>query len=152
MTGPGPDWVEQARRFVVSSGLADVLGSGWPAGATGRPEPGGPSADHPAECRWCPVCVGVAALRGRRPDLVEGLADVLSTAADVLRAHAAGDTGHATGGTGDAAGEAAGEAAHARGRTPPGEHRDPPARPPADGVREETRSPRPAPVQRIDVA
>jgi hypothetical protein len=139
MTSPGPDWVEQARRFVVSSGLADVLGSGRPAGATGGPEPGGPSADHPAECRWCPVCVGVAALRGRRPDLVEGLADVLSTAAAVLRAHAAAGTPHASGGTPNATG----------GTTPPGEQGDPP---PADAVREHTVTPQPAPVQRIDVA
>ncbi len=78
MTSPGPDWVEQARRFVISSGLAEVLGTGRPA-----------AGDAAAECRSCPVCAGLAALRGRRPDLVEGLADLLSTAATALRTHAA---------------------------------------------------------------
>ncbi len=124
MTGPGPDWVEQARRFVVSSGLGEALSAGRPASA-------GSAADLPAECRWCPVCVGVAALRGRRPDLVEGLADVLSAAATVLRAHAAATA------------------------PPPGEHPGGRAEEPvspADAVREETATPQPPPVQRIDVA
>ena len=132
MTGPGPDWVEQARRFVVSSGLGEALSAGRPASA-------GPSADHSAECRWCPVCVGVAALRGRRPDLVEGLADVLSTAADVLRAHAA------------AGAPPPGE--HHAARTTPSEGQaDQPPPSAADPLREETVSPPPVPVQRIEVA
>ena len=66
MTTPGPDWVEQARRFVISSGLAEVLSPGRPA-ADGA---AGPSADSAAECRSCPLCAGIAAFRGRRPDLV----------------------------------------------------------------------------------
>ena len=131
MTSPGPDWVEQARRFVVGSGLADALsGVARPDGAAHRSGDGGPAgapADHDADCRWCPVCAGLAALRGRRPDLVEGLADVLSTAAAVLRTHAA--TTPATD-TGTAAEED--------------------SRPPAGPVAEE--SPPPPPVQRIDVA
>jgi hypothetical protein len=87
MTSPGPDWVEQARRFVISSGLAEALSAGRPAGAgpDGAQPAGG---EHTAECRWCPLCAGLAALRGRRPDLVEGLADLLTTAATVLRASA----------------------------------------------------------------
>ena len=125
MTSPGPDWVEQARRFVVSSGLADALsGVARPEG-TGTA--GDPAADHAAECRWCPLCAGLAALRGRRPDLVEGLADVLSTAAAVLRTHAAATSATDTG--------AAAEEE---------------SRPPAGPVAEE--SPPPSPVQRIDVA
>lgn len=134
MSSPGPDWVEQARRFVVSSGLGEALG-GRPPGAAGGPSPDGLSSDHPAECRWCPVCVGMAALRGRRPDLVEGLADVLSTAAAVLRAHAAGGAAHA-------GGPAAGA---------PGKSADRSTPTPAD-VRQETVTPQPTPVQRIDVA
>jgi len=129
MTSPGPDWVEQARRFVISTGLVEALSAGRPAGHgtdAGPPAQGAGddrSTDHPAECRRCPLCAGLAALRGRRPDLVEGLADLLGTAAVVLRAHAA-------------ARPAAGPA----GR--------PPAQPPA----EETVTPPPPPVQRIDVA
>jgi|1186.fasta_scaffold238796_2 hypothetical protein len=93
MTEQGPDWVEQARRFAAglaaehagAAGLTDVLGGllGEPAA---RPEPD--AADHGAECRWCPLCTGLAALRGRRPDLVEALADVLAGAAAALRATA----------------------------------------------------------------
>ena len=87
MTSPGPDWVEQARRFVISSGLGEALAGGRPAdaGPAGDHAAGG---EHAAECRWCPLCAGLAALRGRRPDLVEGLADLLTTAATVLRASA----------------------------------------------------------------
>ena len=139
MTSPGPDWVEQARRFVVSSGLGEAL-------SAGRPESAGPSADHPAECRWCPVCVGVAALRGRRPDLVEGLADVLTTAAAVLRAHAAG-------GAPQSGEQPPGEQPAGAGETPPPPGQsDRPAPSPAEAVREETVTRQPDPVQRIDVA
>lgn len=137
MTSPGPDWVEQARRFVVSSGLGEVFSAGR---STGGEAPAGPSGDHPAECRRCPVCVGVAVLQGRRPDLVEGLADVLGTAAAVLRAHAAGAA-------------AAGGPAPAPGATPPpGEHPDQPTTSAADAVSEEPVTPQPPPVQRIEVA
>jgi hypothetical protein len=163
MTSPGPDWVEQARRFMVSSGLGEVLNGGRPTGAADGSASGGPPADHPAECRWCPVCVGVAALQGRRPDVVEGVADVLSTVAAVLRAHAAGGTAHAAGGTAHAAGgtaHAAGGTAHAAegtahgagATTPPEEQHDPPASSPTDPLREETVTPKPDPVQRIVVA
>jgi hypothetical protein len=88
MTSPAPDWVEQARRFLAGSGLADALTAmsghaDFPAADT--PDDG---AAHAAECRWCPLCAGLAALRGRRPDLLDGLADLLTTAATVVRAHA----------------------------------------------------------------
>ena len=120
MTSPGPDWVEQARRFVINSGLVEALSAGRPAGADpdgGQPPGGG----HAAECRSCPLCAGLAALRGRRPDLVEGLADLLTTAAAALRA-SAGQAG-------------------ARGPAPS----DP------GPVREEPAAGRATPVQRIDV-
>ena len=127
MTSPGPDWVEQARQFVISSGLAEALSAGRPAGA--GPDGGRPAAgEHAAECRWCPLCAGLAALRGRRPDLVEGLADLLTTAATVLRASAAqaGDPGPAPAGA--------------------------PGPAPADRVPEEPAAGPATPVQRIDVA
>ncbi|MCZ2807179.1 hypothetical protein O2W18_18880, partial [Modestobacter sp. VKM Ac-2983] len=104
MTAPGPDWVEQARRLAAGlaaehapgARLTDVLGSllGTPAARPDpahRPEDEGAATPPPTaeECRWCPVCVGLAALRGRRPDLVEALADVLASAATALRAQAA---------------------------------------------------------------
>ncbi len=88
MTTPGPDWVEQARRFAAGlaaehaggTGLSDVLGDliGGRSGADG----------HAGECRSCPLCAGLAALRGHRPDLLEALADVLTSAATALRSTA----------------------------------------------------------------
>jgi hypothetical protein len=128
MTSPGPDWVEQARRFVISSGLVEALGAARPDGPPSTDDQPGHQAGEPAgECRRCPVCVGLAVLRGRRPELVEALADLLGTAAAVLRAHA-------------------GAAAA-----------DPPGPAPAEPAAEETvptqpAPTQPAPVQRIDVA
>ncbi|MGY2079460.1 hypothetical protein [Modestobacter sp. SYSU DS0657] len=94
MTTPAPDWMEQARRLVTglaaehpaAGGLAGALGGllgSAPAGTAHRDD-----ATADGDCRWCPLCTGLAALRGRRPDLVEGLADVLVAAAETLRAHA----------------------------------------------------------------
>jgi hypothetical protein len=146
MTSPAPDWVDQTRRFLAGSGLADVLGGlgrpGRPAGtdpagsdpagsdpAGSDPAGSDPAGtEHSAECRWCPLCAGLAALRGRRPDLVEGLADVLATAAAMLRAHATA----------------------APDATAAGDHH-----PGAGAAGPDTRGPRtepsPAPVQRIEV-
>jgi hypothetical protein len=94
VTAPGPDWVEQARRFAAGlaaehagTGLTDVLGGLLGDPAAGRPDAGA-TADHSAECRWCPLCTGLAALRGRRPDILEALADVLAGAATALRTSA----------------------------------------------------------------
>jgi hypothetical protein len=91
VTEPGPDWIEQARRFAAGlasehagTGLPGVLG-GLLTGAAAAPD----GEDHGAECRNCPVCTALAALRGRRPDLLEALADVLATASTALRASAA---------------------------------------------------------------
>jgi hypothetical protein len=135
VSAPGPDWVEQARRFAAGlaaehaagTGLSEVLGDllGGPAAG---PETD-PAADHAAECRWCPVCAGLAALRGRRPDLLEALADVLTSAAGALRT-----TARTTPDGSDAA---------------PGAPAPEPTAPPEETV------PHPAPaptVQRIDVA
>jgi len=130
MTAPGPDWVEQARRFAAGlatehPGLTDALG-GLLGASADQP------AEHGTECRSCPLCVGLAALRGRRPDLLEALADVLASASTALRTTAAATTAHPTP-DGDAA--AAGDPA--------------PTAPPEETVP----NPAPAPtVQRIDVA
>jgi hypothetical protein len=138
MTSPTPDWMEQARRFLAGSGLADAVSAvsdglgyagGGPAPSGGTAEGSGPPADHSAECRWCPLCAGLAAVRGRHPDLLEGLADVLTSAAAVLRTHAAAAPDSAAG-PDDGAGPA-------------------PAPPPAEATGTE---PSPAPVQRIEVA
>jgi hypothetical protein len=96
MTVPGPDWVEQARRFAAGlaaehsgTGLGDVLG-----GLLGGPAPADDASAEPgAECRSCPLCAGLAALRGRRPDLLEALADLLSGAATALRTTTGSDAG-----------------------------------------------------------
>jgi hypothetical protein len=133
MTAPGPDWVERARRFAAGlaaehaagAGLSDVL-DGLLGPAAGQPAAG---PDHAAECRWCPLCAGLAALRGRRPDLLEALADVLTNAAGALRT-----TARTTPDGSDAA---------------PGAPAPEPTAPPEETV------PHPAPtptVQRIDVA
>ena len=137
MTTPGPDWVEQARRFAAGlaaehaagTSLSDALG-----GLLGAANTATPPADHSAECRWCPVCTGLAALRGRRPDLLEALADVLTTAATTLRAQAA--TPHPAPGGSDAA----------AGAPAPAASEPDAAAPPEKTVKH------PAPVQRIDVA
>jgi hypothetical protein len=167
MTSPAPDWVEQARRFLAGSGLADVLtaasaglgGAGGGPPTAARPAGGsGAPADHSAECRWCPLCAGLAALRGRRPDLIEGLADVLDSAVAVLRVHAATvpesaaptDHGADHGADPAPADPAPADPAPAdpapAGPAPAGPA---PAEPPAG---EHVGEPSPAPVQRIEVA
>ena len=60
-------------------GLAEGLGAFL---GTAGPEAG---EDHSAECRTCPVCTALAVLRGRRPDVSDALADLLTTAATALR-------------------------------------------------------------------
>ncbi|WP_299955572.1 hypothetical protein [uncultured Modestobacter sp.] len=62
--------------------------AGAPEPGPAGPGPAGPGAagsDATVECRGCPLCAGLAALRGRRPDLTEALADVLTAAATALR-------------------------------------------------------------------
>jgi hypothetical protein len=99
MSTPGPDWVEQARRFAAGlaaehaggTGLSDVLGDligGRSAPGTAPGTAPGGTAGHGTECRSCPLCAGLAALRGHRPDLLEALADVLTSAATALRSTA----------------------------------------------------------------
>jgi hypothetical protein len=135
VTTPGPDWVEQARRFAAGlaaeraagTSLSDVLG-----GLLGAPVET-PAADHSAECRHCPVCTGLAALRGRRPDLLEALADVLTTAATTLRTQAT--TSSPAPGSDAASDVPAPAASEPDAAAPP-----------------ETTVNHPAPVQRIDVA
>jgi hypothetical protein len=74
-----PDWVEQARRLMT--GLGHTLGQ-----STGRASREGDAAgDHPADCRWCPVCQVAAVVRGERPEVTDALADVLTAAAAALR-------------------------------------------------------------------
>jgi len=139
VTAPRPDWVEQARRFAAGlaaehasgAGLTDVLGG--LLGTPDAPAADGPPPDSGAECRSCPLCAGLAALRGSRPDLVEALADVLAGAATALRTFA----GPAPRTTPD------GSAAAPDAPAP-----DVPVDVPAPS--EETVAP--APVQRIDVA
>ena len=119
MSAPTPDWFEQGRRLVA--GLVENVG----ASHQHR------SADDPAaEAASCPVCAARSAWRQRRPDLLEGLADVLASTAEVLRASAARSTPD---------GSAADEA------TPP--H---PTAPAEETVTQQ--APAPRPVQRIDVA
>ncbi|WP_369130110.1 hypothetical protein [Modestobacter roseus] len=142
MTAPGQDWIEQARRLVAGLAehpAAEKLAAGGLAGALGGLLGGAATStgaqDHPVgDCRWCPVCTGLAALRERRPDVVDAVADVLVTAAEALRAHA---------GTG------------ARDATDPTTPDDGAREPGAPASTEEPVShlhPRTARVQRIDVA
>ncbi|MBB3675686.1 hypothetical protein [Modestobacter versicolor] len=139
MTAPGPDWVEQARRFAAGlatehPGLTDALGGLLGAARPAPAEQAGEQAgEQAAECRSCPLCAGLAALRGRRPDLLEALADVLAGAADALRTTAGTTTRTTPDGSDAGTGAPAPE----------------PSTPPEETV------PHPAPapaVQRIDVA
>jgi hypothetical protein len=178
MSEPAPDWLEQARRLLAGSGLAEALGT-FGAGVGGAAgtgaAPGTPPADHSAECRWCPVCVGLAALRGHRPDLLEGLADVLATAAAALRAQAAaggsaaeppvaGDRAPDEAAPGATAPDATGPESTAPDATGPGATAPDAGGPgeraagdrsgdaPAGTPEEPGTGPSPAPVQRIEVA
>jgi len=127
MSTSTPDWFEQGRRLVA--GLVENVG----ASHQHR------SADDPAaEAASCPVCAARSAWRQRRPDLLEGLADVLASTAEVLRASAARPTP---------------DGSAADGTTTPGTTPDP--RPDTTAPAEETvsqQAPTPSPVQRIDVA
>jgi hypothetical protein len=129
VTAPGTDWVEQARRFAAGlaaehsgAGLSDVLGNLLGSGVRDA------GTEHGTDCRWCPLCTGLAALRGRRPDLLEALADVLTGAATALRTSA---------GTTPSSNDAA---------------TDDPAPEPTAPPEETVPHPATAPVQRIDVA
>jgi hypothetical protein len=46
-------------------------------------------ADDGCTCTWCPVCQGLAVLRGDRPDVTERLTDAMATAATALATIAA---------------------------------------------------------------
>ena len=115
MTAPMPDWVEQGRRLVA--GLVENVGAAHQHGSDD-------------DARSCPLCAARTAWRDRRPDLLEGLADVLASTAEVLRASAARSAPD---------GSAAG----------PEPTTDTPA-PAEETVSQQ--APAPSPVQRIDVA
>ena len=138
MTAPTPDWVAQLR--ALAEAATGLLGD----------TAGAPGEDHGAECRWCPVCTGLAVLRGRRPELTEALADVLSTAAAALRATVPPPAGPRTDSPADSpAGAPAGAPADAR------QAADQHAEVRAAAGEPSARPVRPAPpvaVQRIDVA
>ncbi len=125
MSEPGADWFEQARRLLTETPAGARLGETL-NGLLGTPRSA--PADHSAECRHCPLCAALATLRGRRPELLEALADVLATTASVLRDSAAAGARPGDDGTGAAS--------------------DPSPHPAEDPVSQ----PAPTPVQRIDVA
>jgi len=70
---PGTDWLADAARR-----LFDDVGVG-----------GGEEAEagHAPECRSCPVCRGVVALRQHGPDILDQVARVASALAQSLREH-----------------------------------------------------------------
>jgi hypothetical protein len=74
-----PDWVEEARRLVA--GLGATLGQTLQDARRSTAADG----DHPADCRWCPLCQAAAVLRGERPEVTTALADLLTAAAAALR-------------------------------------------------------------------
>ncbi|MGY1840409.1 MULTISPECIES: hypothetical protein [unclassified Modestobacter] len=146
MTAPGQDWIDHARRLVTglaaehpaAGDLAGALGGLLGGAPTGTADRGHATAD--ADCRWCPLCTGLAAVRGRRPDLVDAVADLLVTAGEALRAQAG------TGARGTPRGDAADPATtHDDGAREPGA-------PPATEEPVPHPQSRTARVQRIDVA
>ncbi|NEK60365.1 hypothetical protein GCU56_21135 [Geodermatophilus sabuli] len=74
-----PDWVEEARRLVA--GLGATLGESLQQARRSAAADG----DHPADCRWCPLCQAAAVVRGERPEVTTALADLLTAAAEALR-------------------------------------------------------------------
>jgi hypothetical protein len=54
--------------------------------STDRPAAEQPTADHtPATCGWCPLCAGIAVLRGERPELAIRAAEHAAGLLSVLR-------------------------------------------------------------------
>jgi hypothetical protein len=47
---------------------------------------GSTEAGHSAECTYCPVCQGMALLRGAKPEVVEHLADAFTSLAAAVSA------------------------------------------------------------------
>ncbi|RFU22536.1 hypothetical protein [Geodermatophilus marinus] len=122
-----PDWVEQARRLVAGLGRASGAG------------------EHPADCRWCPVCQVAAVVRGERPEVAAALAGVLDAAAAALRSLAEPPAEPTA--AGRASSPAASPAA-TPGATP-GTTSRPAAAPAEPGVPPRPQSP---PVQHIEIA
>jgi hypothetical protein len=70
---PGGDWLEDAVRRLIEG-----------VGAGGGEEA---QAGHAPECRSCPVCRGIVALREHGPDVLDQVARVASALAQSLREH-----------------------------------------------------------------
>jgi hypothetical protein len=86
---PATDWIDQARR--VLDALAGTAGS----------TPDAEGTPHGSDCRWCPICQVAAVVRGERPEVTAGLADVLTATASALRTFAAAAEGSTTSAPGD---------------------------------------------------
>jgi hypothetical protein len=52
----------------------------------------GSEAGHGPECTYCPLCQGLALLRGAKPEVVEHLADALSSLAAAVTAFLPSET------------------------------------------------------------
>jgi hypothetical protein len=65
---PGAKLAEEARLLLEAlAERAEPWLNRYADSAAAAPEPG---AEHsPATCGWCPVCAGIAVLRGERPEL-----------------------------------------------------------------------------------
>jgi hypothetical protein len=84
----GP-WADDARRlFELLKGAAAQAGAG-PAGNQGD-SAGEAGPEHSPDCRYCPLCQGMAALRRSGPDVLDRLAEVAAGLAATLRATEAG--------------------------------------------------------------
>jgi hypothetical protein len=81
-----PDRAEQGRRLLDEAvRLLDAVQSVQAGDARGRNGADGDPAGHAAECRWCPVCRGVAALRELDPDAVTRVATAVGDLAGAVR-------------------------------------------------------------------
>jgi hypothetical protein len=78
-----PPGAKLAEEFKLLLGVLAERAEPWLARLANTPE----GAEHsPATCGWCPLCAGLAVLRGERPELAVRAAEHASGLLAVLRA------------------------------------------------------------------
>ena len=115
-TGP---WADDARRlFHLFQTATETVGAALAEEATGAGATSSAPGEHPPECRYCPLCQGVALVRRAGPDVLDQLAEFAAELAATLRA------------TQPAADQPSGAASTPATRSPTESPNEPPAEPP----------------------